>query len=78
MQQIAATRDRLKSELDNVHRLQQETTKSEVRKAKMPREALVTRLRPESKMEVNETTTATGRINLDRVPQEQMSEDLET
>ena len=41
-------------------------------------EPLVTRSRPESKMEVDETPRATGRIYLDRVAQEKINEGLET
>ena len=39
---------------------------------------LMTRPRLESKMEVDEVPRASGRFNLNRVAQEQRSEDLET
>ena len=44
----------------------------------MPIEPLMGRSRPESKIEVDETPRASSSLNLDRLAQEQMSEDLET
>ena len=50
----------------------------EERKVKTLIEPLMAaRSRPDSKMEVDETPRASGRFNLERIDQEQMSEDLE-
>ena len=67
-----------KSELEQMQRLQQETIKSKERKVKAISELLITRSRPDSKVEVDETPRATGRIYLDRVAQEKINKDLET
>ena len=75
---VAASRDQPKSELEQRQRLQQDTAKSKERKLNTMSEPLVTRSRPESKMEVDETPNATGRFNVNRGAQEQLSDDLET
>ena len=50
----------------------------EVEKTKTTTEPVVTRSRPESRMEVDEAPRSSGRFNLDRVAQENMNEGLET
>ena len=63
---------------EQILKLQQEAVKGRDRKAKSPSEPLVTRSRPDLKMEVDEVPRATGRFNFDCVAQEQISEDLVT
>ena len=48
------------------------------RKRKTPIGPLMTRSRPQFRMEVDEAPRSSGRFNLDRVAQEQMNEDLST
>ena len=78
LQVEAETRNQLKSELEQVQKLQQETTNGKERNAKTPSEPLVTQTRPESKKEVDKTPRATSWFNFDRVAQERMRETLET
>ena len=78
MQETMVSRDQLKSEFDGLQRRQPEVVRSKDRKARTPIEPLMARSRPESKMEVDEVPNASGRSNLDRVAQEQMSKNLET
>ena len=73
VQETTANRDQLKSELERLQRRQRQR-----RKARKPIEPLMARSRPDLKMEVDEVPRASFRCNLDRVAQEQMSEDLET
>ena len=78
LQETAATRDQLQSELEQMQRRKQESENSKECKVRMPIRPLMARSRPELKMEVDETPRATGRFNLNRIAQQQMSEDLET
>ena len=77
LQENTANCDQLKPELERLQRKQQETGSGKERRLRTPVEPLMTKSRPDSKMEVDEAPRARGRFNLDRVAQEQMSEDLE-
>ena len=55
-----------------------ECASAKERRTKTSIEPLIPRSRPDSKMEVDETPRVSGRFNLDRIAQEQMSEDLDT
>ena len=77
LQENTANCDQLKPELERLQRKQQETGSGKERRLRTPVEPLMTKSRPDSKMEVDEAPRASGRFNLDRVAQEQMSEDLE-
>ena len=78
VQETTANRDQLKSELERLQRRQQEMGRGKERKTTTPIEPLLARSRPELKMEMDEAPRASGRFNLDKVAQEQISEDLET
>ena len=79
VQETTVSRDQLKSEFDGLQRRQPEVGRSKDQKdRRTPIEPLMARSRPESKMEVDEVLRASGRSNLDRVAQEQMSKNLET
>ena len=68
--------DQIKSEIERLQRRQQVVASGKEKK-KTTTEPVVTRLRPESKMEVDEAPRSSGRFNLDRVAQEHMNEGLE-
>ena len=75
--------DILKAELEQTRKVQenkasrdQEVGNDTERKARTPVETTMARIRPESKMEVDEVSRTSNCF--DRVTQEQMSEDLET
>ena len=70
--------DLLKSELEQVQKLDREAVRSKDQKVMTPNETLVMRSRPESRMEVDEASRATGRFSLDGFAGEQTSEDLES
>ena len=67
-----------KSELERLHRRQQEMGSGKERKARITIEPLIARSIPETKMEVDELSRSSGRFYLERVAQEQMNDDLET
>ena len=75
--ETTANCDQLKLESKRLQRTPQELGSGKERKWKTPIEPLMARSRPDSKMEVDEAPRANGRFNLDRLAQEQMSEDLE-
>ena len=76
-QETEANRDQLKSELERLQRRQQEMGSGKERKARTPIEPLMARSRPDANIEVDEAARASGHLNLDKVAQEKMSEDLE-
>ena len=78
LQQSAANCDQVKSEVERLQRKQQELASGTERKVKTLTESLMTRSRPDFRMEVDETFRSAGRFNLDRVAQEQMNEGLNT
>ena len=78
VREITSSRDQLKSNFERLQRRQQEVGSGKEGKARKPIEPLMARSILESKMEVDRVPMASGRFNLDRVAQEQTSDDLET
>ena len=76
--EITSSRDQLKSNFERLQRRQQEVGSGKEGKARKPIEPLMVRSILESKMEVDRVPMASGRFNIDRVAQEQTSDDLET
>ena len=76
LQESAAKCDQIKSEIERLQRKQQELASGTERQVKTSTESLMTRSRPDSRMEVDEIARSVGRFNLDRVAQEQMKEGL--
>ena len=76
LQESVANCDQIKSELERLQRRQQAvaTGKEKKRTTTGP---VVTRSRPESRMEVYEAPRSSDRFNLDRVAQQHMNEGLE-
>ena len=75
-QESVANCDQIKSESERLQRRQQAVASSKEKK-RTTTEPVVTRSRPESRMEVNEPPRSSGRFNLDRVTQEHMNGGLE-
>ena len=69
--------EQIRSEIKKTQRRQEEFAKQKEKK-KTTTEPAVPRLRPESRMEVDEPPKASGRFNLDRVAQKHMNEVLES
>ena len=76
LQENVANCCQIKSELERLQRRQQ-VVASGKEKMKTTTEPVVTRSRPESRMEVDEVTRSSGRFKLDRVAQEHMNEGFE-
>ena len=77
MRESTANCEQIKSEIEKIQRRQQEFAKNKEKKKKIT-ETVVTRSRPESRMEVDEAPRASGGFNLNRVAQEHMNEGLES
>ena len=75
LQESVANCDQIKSETERLQRRQQAVA-SDKEKKKTTTETVVTRSRPESRMEVDEAPRSSGRFNLDRVAQEHINEGL--
>ena len=75
-QESVANCDQIKSEIERVQRRQQALASSKEKK-RATTEPVVTRSRPESRMDLNEAPRSSGRFNLDRVAQEHMNKGLE-
>ena len=76
LQESIANCDQIKSEIERLQRRQQVVASGKEKK-ETTTEPVVTRSRPESRMEVDEAPRSSGRFNLNRVAQKQMNEDLE-
>ena len=76
LQESVAICDQIKSEIERLQRRQQAVASGKEKK-RTTIEPAVTRLRPESRMEVDEARRSSGPFNLDRVTQENMNENLE-
>ena len=76
LQEIVANCDQIKSEKERLQRRQQVVASGKEKK-KTTTEPVVTRSRPESRMEVDEALRSSGRFNMDRVAQERLNESLE-
>ena len=77
LQESVANCDQIKSELERLQRRQQVVASGKEKKKRTTTEPVVTRYRPESRMEVDEAPRSSGRFNLDRVAQDHMNEGLE-
>ena len=78
LQENTANCDQIKSKIERLQKRQPEIASAKERKMKKSIEPLMTRSRPDSKMEVDETPRSGGQLNLDRIAQEQMNECLDT
>ena len=75
LQEKVTNCDQIKSEIERLQRRQQVVASGKEKK-KTTTEPVVTRSRPESRMEVDEAPRSSGCFNLDRVAQEHMKEGL--
>ena len=76
LQKSVTNCDKIKSEIERLQRRQQAVASGKEKK-RTSIEPVMTRSRPESRMELDEAPRSSGRFNLDRVPQEHMNEGLE-